>query len=410
MSKNDSNSQKKDLTLVPDEETKDYLNFYCCKLSLNMAYAIIYSIDAIFLNIVNRLVFYKFHFNKYNFSFLLIQQVFSIIFFYIVSHKSKTFKNKAGEISFKDFKILKHYYISFSILFLVNQIVIFIGIQMIVNASMFQTLRKLALVKLYFVDLFFGNQKITCFISICVFLITIGSIISGIDTFSRDYLGIALTMVSNCINVAYNKFTESFKKRTKVSNLKLLVYNSYLSGPILLLLIFISGEFKTLFVYFIEKKYLIEDKSVQSLLGLIIIILLSCILVLILNSSFFMSNEKNSSMFTILLANTKDILICVLSRFILDGNKFTFNIVAGLVISTIGACMFSLKTICKNVTKGDKKQNKEEKEKKEKKDKKEKKEKKEKSEKNDDTIKTQVEGLNSSRISLDNSKKLSGLI
>ena len=65
-----------------------------------------------------------------------------------------------------------------------------------------------------------------------------------------------------------------------------------------------------------------------------------------------MSNEKNSSLFTQLLANTKDLFTCILSRFILAGNKFTFNIVSGLVISTVGAMMFSMKSICDNMVAG----------------------------------------------------------
>ena len=65
-----------------------------------------------------------------------------------------------------------------------------------------------------------------------------------------------------------------------------------------------------------------------------------------------MSNEKNSSLFTQLLANTKDLFTCILSRFILAGNKFTFNIVSGLVISTVGAMMFSMKSICDNMISG----------------------------------------------------------
>ena len=105
----------------------------------------------------------------------------------------------------------------------------------------------------------------------------------------------------------------------------------------------------------LKKKYISEDKVEGSLLGFILTISTSCTLVIILNSSFFMSNEKNSSMFTILLANTKDLLTCILSRYILAGNKFTFNIIAGLVISTIGSVMFSLKSICDNITSGDKK-------------------------------------------------------
>lgn len=65
-----------------------------------------------------------------------------------------------------------------------------------------------------------------------------------------------------------------------------------------------------------------------------------------------MSNEKNSSLFTILLANTKDIFTSILSYFMLSGNKFTVNIALGLIISTAGAVMFSLKSIWDNMITG----------------------------------------------------------
>ena len=335
----------------PEEEPKVYINFYFCKLSLNILYTITYVTAAVFLNIVNRLVFYKYQFNHYNYTFMLLQQIFCIVFFYIVSNNSETFKRQAGEISFQDFYVLKKYYISFAILFMVNTIVIFVGTQLIINASMFQTLRKLVLVKVYFIDLFFGYKKITCFTSICVFMVTIGSILAGVDTFSRDYIGIALTMVSNFINVAYNKFTESFRRRTNVPNLKLLVYNSYISGPVLFVIILLTGEYKKVIQYFTEEKYLGENQE-GSFYGFIIMLFISCSLCIVLNSSFFMSNEKNSSLFTQLLANTKDLFTCILSRFILAGNKFTLNIVLGLFISTVGAMMFSMKSICDNMISG----------------------------------------------------------
>ena len=338
----------KKLNSDPDEEPKVYINFYFCKLSLNILYTMTYITAAVFLNIVNRLVFYKYHFNQYNYTFMLLQQIFCIVFFYFVSNYSKVFKSKAGEITFWDFYALKYYYFAFATVFMLNTIVIFVGTQMIINASMFQTLRKLVLVKVYFIDLCYGTKKITCFTSICVIMVTIGSILSGVDTFSRDYLGIGLTMISNFINVAYNKFTESFKRRTGVPNLKLLVYNSYISGPVLFILIFATGEYKKLIIYFTEERYLGENQTEGSFYGFICMLFISCSLCIVLNSSFFMSNEKNNALFTQLMANTKDLLTCILSRFILAGNKFTFNIVSGLIISTIGAMMFSVKSIKDN--------------------------------------------------------------
>ena len=268
MSNNEKESIKpKKVITDPDEEPKVYVNLYCCHLSLNIIYTICYVTAAVLLNIVNRVVFYKYHFNQYNFTFMLLQQIFCIVFFYIVSHKSKTFVDQAGRITWEDFLALKWYYISFSIVFMVNTIVIFYGTQLIINASMFQTLRKLVLVKVYFIDLCYGYKRITLFTSICVFMVTIGSVLAGVDTFSRDYVGIALTMVSNFINVAYNKFTESFKRRTGVPNLKLLVYNSYIAGPVLFAMIFLTGEYKKLIEYFVEEKYYNDDKTEGSLIG-----------------------------------------------------------------------------------------------------------------------------------------------
>ena len=349
MSKNEIKVTKEE----EKEEPKTYINFYCCHLSINIIYTLSYVSAAVFLNIINRVVFYTYHFNKYNFTFMLLQQLFCIVFFLIVSHKSQMFKAKAGEISFKDFLSLKHYYFGFGIIFILNALVTIIGTQMIINAAMFQTLRRLCLVKVYIYDLFFGYKKITTFTSICVLMVTFGGLLSGVDTFSRDYLGIGVTMIGNIITVAYNKFTESFKRRTGVSNLKLLVYNCYLAGPVLFILIFIFGENTKLMTYFEEKGYLSgEDKSQGSFQGFFLSLFFSCSLLIVLNCGFFMSNESNSSLFTILLANSKDIFTSILSYFCLEGNKLTLNIGLGLVISITGAIMFSSKSICDNMITG----------------------------------------------------------
>ena len=334
------------------EEPKTYINLFCCHLSLNIIYTLSYVSAAVFLNIINRVIFYSYHFNKYNFTFMLLQQLFCIVFFLILSHRSQTFKEKAGEISLSDFLTLKYYYFSFGIVFILNALVTIIGTQMIINAAMFQTLRKLVLVKVYIYDLFFGYKKISKFTSICVILVTVGGLLSGIDTFSRDYLGIAVTMVGNVITVAYNKFTESFRRKTGVPNLKLLVYNCYMAGPVLFILIFITGEYQRLIIYFQEEGYLSgELNNKGSFTGFMISMFFSCSLVIVLNCGFFMSNEKNSSLFTILLANTKDVVTSILSYFFLAGNKFTVNIFLGLVISTTGAFMFSSKSIWDNMLK-----------------------------------------------------------
>ena len=67
--------------------------------------------------------------------------------------------------------------------------------------------------------------------------------------------------------------------------------------------------------------------------------------------SFFISNEKNSSLFTSMLSNSKDIVITAISYFYLPKTKFTFCIIGGLLISTLAAVMISVKSMSDNLKK-----------------------------------------------------------
>ena len=51
---------------------------------------------------------------------------------------------------------------------------------------MFLTLRKLVLVMIYLYDLMIGKKKLTAFTSICVLVVTFGTIMAGIDNNNYD--------------------------------------------------------------------------------------------------------------------------------------------------------------------------------------------------------------------------------
>ena len=155
-----------------------------------------------------------------------------------------------------------------------------------------------------------------------------------------------MVFLNNVATIIYIKFTENFRKTTGFTNLKLLVYNSYLINPILIILIFISGEYKKIYLYFNVN---------DNLFGLYFYLFLSCFLCVILNSSFFLSNEKTSSLITQLLANSKDIFVSGLSFIMLKDNIFSFKKVIGLCISTIGAILISSKSIFDNLKFGEEK-------------------------------------------------------
>ena len=138
--------------------------------------------------------------------------------------------------------------------------------------------------------------------------------------------------------------TETFRKKTNVPNLKLLVYNSFLSCPILLFFLFLTEENIQLYYYFQEGK--IIEYGIYS--KFFIVLFLSCSFCIGLIMCLFISNEKNSSLFTSMLSNSKDIIITALSYFFLKNNKFTVNVIGGLLIATVGAVMISLKSIYDN--------------------------------------------------------------
>ena len=332
------------------QEKKTYINLYFCQISTGIIFTYLYIAISILMNIINRVIFHTYKF-RFNFTILFFQQFFCLMTFIIFSKRSQRYRNIVGEVSLEDFLKLKNNYIFFSIIFIVNNITGFVGNQKIINTPMFLTLRKLVLVMIYFNDIFIGKKKISLFTSSCIFLISFGSILAGIEDFSRDYSGYIIVIMYNSFTVIYNKMTETFKKNTGVPNIKLILYNSILSCPILLILILFSGELGKI------NKYFTGEKDFEgSYFGLIIYLLISFGFCVALILSFFVSNEKNSSLFTAMLSNSKDIVITLLSYFWLEGTKLSFFIVGGLFISTTGALLISVKSMLDNLKKKEKKE------------------------------------------------------
>jgi drug/metabolite transporter (DMT)-like permease len=310
------------------------------------------------LNVVNRILFQNYKF-LFNFTLIFLQQLTSLILF-TCGTNNKNFKSKVGELSFQDFKKNKWYYIIFTIVFIANTFFNFYGNQLVKNISMFLSLKKLTLVMLFFIDFFYGKKKLSCITITCIFLVAGGSILVGMDSFSNDYFGYVVVFFNNVTAISYSKFTEVFRKSTGVSNLKLLVYNNYLAVPILIVVIFCTGESQRLYVYFTS-----DNGSEGTLIGLAVFLFISCLFCAILTSSFFISNEKNSSLLTNLLTNTKTIFTSVtLYLFDKAKNKLSIPIFIGLVMSTLGAIFINAESLFYNLSfkKGkDKKKDKEDK-------------------------------------------------
>ena len=331
--------------LIITRGDKTFLNLIWCELNIGLAFTYLYIFSAAMLNVVNRILFQNYKF-LFNFTLIFLQQVASLIIF-TLGLSNKNFKDKIGELSLTDFSKYKCYYISFSLIFIANTFFNFYGNQLVKNISMFLSLKKLTLVMLFFIDFFYGKKKLSCITITCIFLIAGGSILVGMDSFSNDYFGYVVVFFNNVTAISYSKYTEVFKKHTKVSNMKLLVYNNYLNIPILILCIFISGEAKRLYIYFTCE----NNGSEGTLYGLAMYLSISCIFCAILTASFFISNEKNSSLLTNLLTNTKTIFTSVtLYLFDKAKNKLSIPIFVGLAMGTLGAIFINAESLFYNLS------------------------------------------------------------
>ena len=176
---------------------------------------------------------------------------------------------------------------------------------------------------------------------------TVGSLLVGMDTFSNDYLGYILVFISDVIQIVYSKLIEVFRQHTGVSSLKLLIYNIFLSIPILIIGALVTGEHQKIYTYLNSDKY----GSDGTIYGLSIYLIMSCLCCAILLSSFFISNEKTSSLITNLLTNTKTVLISVIMYFFdKSKNKLSLLILAGLIMSTVGAIFINAESLFNNIS------------------------------------------------------------
>ena len=129
--------------------------------------------------------------------------------------------------------------------------------------------------------------------------------------------------------------------------MKLLIYNCYLSIPILIIGALITGEQEKIYIYLNRDK--LENNG--TIYGLGIYLVMSCLCCVILLSSFFISNEKSSSLLTNLLTNSKSVLISVIMYFFdKSKNKISILIITGLVMSTVGAILINTESLCNNLS------------------------------------------------------------
>ena len=333
-----TSSSSTELNIV---EKKKYINLYICHLSVGIIFTYIFIMCSITINIVNRVIFWKYKF-KFNFTLVLLQQLFCMIFYTICSKKSEVFIAETGGVSFEDFWKLKFQYIGYCIFFILKTVTSFLGYQLVTNIPMYVNLRKFLTAMTFIYQYFCKKKKISNVNIFVVILLTLGAFLTGIDDYSTDIKGYLAVFMKNMFNLVNLEVSENFKKINGLTNLKLLVYNSFLSTPLLLITIFVNGELFKLVNYF-------KEEHDFSYIHLIFFLIISCSIVMVTNASFFISNEKNTSLFTQLVSDTKYIVITFISYVVLKSFVFTWKNITGLFLSTLAAIIITVTSLYDNI-------------------------------------------------------------
>ena len=326
--------------IIVDKNENKHLNLGICHLNLGLIFVYIYIIVSSLSSIITRILFHTYQF-KFNFTLFFLEQLICAFVF--------AFFKKNIQIDFQTFLKNLYFYLGFSTVYILNVLSVFYGHQLVKNVSMYFSLKKLTPLMLFFIDCFVGKKKISLITIISIFLLVGGSILVGKDSFTADYLGCGIVLISNILTIAYSKLTEIYHKITGYTNIKLLFYNIFLTLPILFIGIFLTGEYQKLYDYF----YGIEDNGSEgSFMGLSFFIFLYGLICSILTSSFFISNEKNSSLITKLLSNSRAIFVTVaLHIFDKKKNKLNTPILLGLILAIIGSILINIESIMKNINK-----------------------------------------------------------
>ena len=310
-----------------------YIDLYFCALPLETTYALLYMISSGSLNFIHLLVFFRYNF-KFNFSYMFCHQLSLSIFFTILIN-SKSFKKNTDQISFSDFMTLKWFYFTFSIIYALHYLTSYFAMQLLESSLTFFSLRKLTYLMVCIYQLLVGVKKFSYDKIISLGLIAAGGYLCIIDDLTKLYLGILIVMLSDYISSAYHIYSWSFIKRKGVSNLKILIYNSYILVPGLFVIIFISGEFSDLIKYFNEKGYE-SIFYINRVEGLFIILGISCFLVVLTMSKYLLNDGQNFSTNVAIINNLNDFLTNGLAYFYIIGFDESVSVIIGFVISIIG--------------------------------------------------------------------------
>ncbi|KAH7282729.1 hypothetical protein KP509_35G045400 [Ceratopteris richardii] len=202
-----------------------------------------------------------------------------------------------------------------------------------VNIPMYIALKRLTPLAVLIVGLFLGKSKPSSQVTLSVLLIALGVIIAALGDFSFDPLGYMLALTSVAFQTAYLVLVERSALEDGLSSIELMLYNSILSLPFLLLLVFGIKELPFAGLLLLQK---------MQGFNFLLLFVFSLIMGIVLNYTMFLCTSVNSALTTTIVGVLKGVGTTTLGFLVLGGVKVHALNVTGLTINTCGGIWYSL--------------------------------------------------------------------
>ena len=171
-------------------------------------------------------------------------------------------------------------------------------------------------------------------ILLSVVLVVVGCVIAGYGDLSFDAAGYAFAFMSASFQATYLILVEHTGSEKGIGSAELLLYNSVLSLPFLLIVATATGELGQ-----IGEAY---RAAIAASASFPLLLVLCSVMGCLLNYSIFLCTMNNSALTTTIVGVLKGVLSTLLGFFLLGGVKFNWLNVVGICMNTCGGVIYTI--------------------------------------------------------------------
>ncbi|CAM6029770.1 hypothetical protein CY35_13G113800 [Sphagnum magellanicum] len=305
-----------------NEEQTDHLRSLYSQHLMSAASASAYGFVGLLMGFVNKAVLMQW---PYPNSFLTLQMVASILVVYAM---------KAWGLATVQPLQLRAAKALCPVVFFYNTNVAFaLAAVKSLSIPVYHVLKRLTPVMVLVAKFILGGAPPSKEVTLSVLTVVSGCIMAGIGDLSFEWSGYSAAFISCALQTTYLLLVERSGSEKGFNSMELLLYNGILSLPVLIGVIFATGE-----VWDAAEKIIVESRASLMFLPLLAASLLMGSL---LNYCLFLCTLCNSALTTTIVGTLRSVLGTVMGFFVFGGVKATVFILLGVTFNTAGGVWYT---------------------------------------------------------------------